>query len=56
VTHSVYINDPNGYDVERLYELPRKMWEADIDAGLNYFEPSMLKHAHPSPPFTSRHE
>ena len=36
VTHSVYINDPNGYGVELLYELPREMWEGDIDAGINY--------------------
>ena len=36
VTHSVYISDPNGYGVELLYELPRAMWERDIDAGLNY--------------------
>ena len=28
VTHSVYVNDPNGYGVELLYELPRQMWEA----------------------------
>ena len=39
VTHSVYINDPNGYGVELLYELPREMWESDIDAGINYFQP-----------------
>ena len=38
VTHSVYISDPNGYGVELLYELPRELWESDIDAGLNYFE------------------
>lgn len=38
VTHSVYINDPNGYGVELLYELPRELWESDIDAGLNYLE------------------
>jgi len=38
MTHSVYISDPNGYGVELLYELPREMWESDIDAGLNYFE------------------
>jgi catechol 2,3-dioxygenase len=38
VTHSVYISDPNGYGVELLYELPREMWESDIDAGLNYAE------------------
>jgi len=37
VTHSVYISDPNGYGVELLYELPREMWERDIDAGLNYY-------------------
>jgi catechol 2,3-dioxygenase len=39
VTHIVYINDPNGYGVELLYELPREMWEGDIDAGINYFQP-----------------
>ena len=38
VTHSVYVSDPNGYGVELLYELPRELWEADIDAGLNYLE------------------
>ena len=38
VTHSVYINDPNGYGVELLYELPREMWEGDIDAAINYLE------------------
>ena len=27
---------PDGYGVELLYELPRQMWEHDIDAGLNY--------------------
>ena len=31
VTHSVYINDPNGYGVEF------HMWERDIDAGLNHW-------------------
>ena len=38
MTHSVYISDPNGYGVELLYELPRELWEGDIDAGLNYVE------------------
>jgi len=38
MTHSVYISDPNGYGVELLYELPRELWEGDIDAGLNYLE------------------
>jgi catechol 2,3-dioxygenase len=39
VTHSVYINDPNGYGVEFLYELPREMWENDIDGAVNWSEP-----------------
>jgi len=39
VTHSVYLSDPNGYGVELLYELPREMWEGDIDGAINYFEP-----------------
>ena len=38
VTHSVYINDPNGYGVEFLYELPREMWENDIDGAINWLE------------------
>jgi catechol 2,3-dioxygenase len=36
MTHSVYIHDPNGYGVELLYELPREVWENDIDGALNY--------------------
>jgi catechol-2,3-dioxygenase len=36
MTHSLYINDPNGYGVELLYELPREVWEGDIDAALNF--------------------
>jgi catechol 2,3-dioxygenase len=38
MTHSLYISDPNGYGVELLYELPRAVWEGDIDAALNYAE------------------
>ena len=38
VTHSVYINDPNGYGVEFLYEMTRAMWENDIIAALNWIE------------------
>jgi catechol-2,3-dioxygenase len=38
VTHSVYINDPNGYGVEFLYELPREMWENDIQGAIDYLE------------------
>ena len=36
MTHSLYINDPNGYGIELLYELPREVWGGDIDAALNY--------------------
>lgn len=38
MTHSVYINDPNGYGVEVLYELPEEVWKHDIDGALNYAE------------------
>jgi catechol 2,3-dioxygenase len=38
MTHSLYISDPNGYGIELLYELPREMWEGDIDAALNWAE------------------
>ena len=38
VTHSLYIADPNGYGVELLYELPREMWEGDINEALNWVE------------------
>lgn len=36
MTHSMYVNDPNGYGVEVLYELPREVWEHDVDGALNY--------------------
>jgi len=38
MTHSAYIHDPNGYGVELVYELPREVWEGDIDAALNWVE------------------
>jgi catechol-2,3-dioxygenase len=38
MTHSLYIHDPNGYGVELLYDLPREIWEGDVDAALNYVE------------------
>ncbi len=37
MTHSLYIRDPDGYGVELLYELPREVWEGDIDGALNWF-------------------
>jgi catechol-2,3-dioxygenase len=57
VTHSVYINDPNGYGVEFLYELPREMWENDIDGAINWLEnlpndgPEALKDRTDTPSF-----
>jgi catechol 2,3-dioxygenase len=38
MTHSVYIADPDGHGIEVLYELPREVWERDIDAAQNYAE------------------
>jgi len=38
MTHSVYISDPDGYGIEVLYELPREVWEHDIDGAQNYAE------------------
>jgi catechol 2,3-dioxygenase len=38
MTHSLYLHDPNGYGVELAYELPREVWEGDIDAALNFAE------------------
>jgi catechol 2,3-dioxygenase len=39
MTHSVYVSDPDGHGIEVLYELPREVWEADINAALNYARP-----------------
>ena len=39
MTHSVYISDPDGHGIEVLYELPREVWEKDIDGAQNYAEP-----------------
>jgi catechol 2,3-dioxygenase-like lactoylglutathione lyase family enzyme len=38
MTHSVYINDPNGYGVEVLYDLPAEVWQGDINGALNWAE------------------
>jgi catechol 2,3-dioxygenase len=39
MTHSAYVLDPDGYALEILYDLPKDVWEDDVDAALNYFEP-----------------
>jgi catechol 2,3-dioxygenase len=36
MTHSMYIEDPNGYGVEVLYDLPEEVWDHDINGALNY--------------------
>ena len=38
MTHSVYVSDPDGHGIEVLYELPRQVWEGDIDGAQNYAE------------------
>jgi catechol 2,3-dioxygenase len=38
MTHSVYIADPDGYGIEILYELPREVWQHDIEGAQNYSE------------------
>jgi catechol 2,3-dioxygenase len=38
MSHSVYISDPNGYGIEVLYDLPREMWEEEIDEAFAYFK------------------
>ena len=38
MTHSVYIADPDGHGIEVLYELPREVWEGDIDGAQNFAE------------------
>ena len=45
MTHSAYITDPDGNGIEVLYELPREVWEGDVNAALNYFEPLPRKGA-----------
>ena len=36
MSRSLYIRDPNGYSVELLYELPRRVWEGNIQAALDH--------------------
>ena len=36
MTHSLYLRDPNGHTIELVYDLPREVWEGDVDAALNY--------------------
>lgn len=34
-TCSIHLADPDGNEIELVYELPRALWEGDIDAALN---------------------
>jgi catechol-2,3-dioxygenase len=38
MTHSVYVRDPDGNSVEVLYDLPKEVWDGDVNAALNHFE------------------
>jgi catechol 2,3-dioxygenase len=35
-THSIHLFDPNGVEIELVFELPREQWEHDIDGALNH--------------------
>jgi catechol 2,3-dioxygenase len=39
MSHSVYIQDPDGHGIEALYDLPEDVWKSDLNAALNYFKP-----------------
>ena len=38
VSVALYLDDPDGNGIEVLYELPKEIWENDINGALNYFE------------------
>ncbi len=38
MTHSVYVQDPDGNGIEVIYDLPADVWEGDVNAALNYFD------------------
>jgi catechol 2,3-dioxygenase len=39
MTHSAYVTDPDGNGIEVLYELPKEIWEGDLNRALSYFDP-----------------
>jgi catechol 2,3-dioxygenase len=39
MTHSAYVEDPDGNGIEVLYDVPQTAWEGDVNAALNYWEP-----------------
>ena len=38
MTHSAYVQDPDGNGVELHYTVPREYWERDVNAALSFFE------------------
>jgi hypothetical protein len=38
MTHSLYLQDPDGNGVELVYDLPSEVWEGDVNVALNYFD------------------
>lgn len=38
MTHSAYVQDPDGNGIEMLYDLPEEVWSGDRNAALNHFE------------------
>ena len=38
MSHSVYIQDPDGHGVEVMYTLPPEQWQGDINAALNHLD------------------
>ena len=38
MTHSAYVQDPDGNGIEVLYDVPAEAWEGDVNAALNFWE------------------
>ena len=38
MTHSAYVQDPDGNGIEMLYDVPAEAWEGDVNAALNFWE------------------
>jgi catechol-2,3-dioxygenase len=38
MSHSVYIQDPDGHGIEVLYTLPPEQWHGDVNAALNHVD------------------
>jgi catechol 2,3-dioxygenase len=38
MTHSAYVEDPDGHGIEVLYDLPPEVWSGDVNEALNHFD------------------